>query len=223
MIRVPEVRLIDHEGEQRGVVATEEALALAQEHGLDLVEVSPHVRPPVCRIMDFGKYKYELSKKQKESKKKQHNVQVKEVKMRPKTEEHDYQFKKRHAEEFLEKHHKVKLTVMFRGRELDHRERGQAMLDRMVVDLEHVGTVERPPKFEGRTMVLYMAPLPRPQKGGHKGGGKKSDKSKAKGATNAEDEKQPGSDETVPKDGNGEDSPRPRVHEPHSDEENNEA
>lgn len=216
MIRVPEVRLIDHEGEQRGVMPTAEALELAQEYGLDLVEISPQVRPPVCRIMDFGKYKYELSKKQKESKKKQHNLQVKEVKMRPKTEEHDYQFKKRHAEEFLEKHHKVKLTVMFRGRELNHRERGERMLDRMVEDLKHVGTVEQSPKFEGRTMVLYMAPLPRQTK--KSGGG-----SKAKEGKHAKNEEQPRSDETVSKDGNGEDSSQPSVHESHAHEENDKA
>jgi translation initiation factor IF-3 len=109
--------------------------------------------------MDFGKYKYEQSKKQKQSKKKQHAASVKEVKLRPKTEEHDYQFKKRHAEEFLEKNHKVKFTLMFRGRELDHKERGQRMLDRMAEDLAHVGTVEREARFEGRIMVMYMAPI----------------------------------------------------------------
>jgi translation initiation factor IF-3 len=156
---VPEVRVIDAEGEQLGVMQTQAALEMAMEQGLDLVEVSPTARPPVCRIMDFGKYKYELSKKQKQSKKKQHTTQVKEVKLRPKTEEHDYQFKKRHAEEFLEKHHKVKFTLMFRGRELDHKERGFQMLARMAKDLEHVGTVEREARFEGRIMVMYMSPL----------------------------------------------------------------
>jgi translation initiation factor IF-3 len=152
------VRVIDAEGEQLGVMQTKDALEMAMEQGLDLVEVSPTARPPVCRIMDFGKYKYEQSKKQKQSKKKQHTTQVKEVKLRPKTEEHDYQFKKRHAEEFLEKHHKVKVTLMFRGRELDHKERGFQMLDRMAKDLEHVGQVEREPRFEGRIMVMYLAP-----------------------------------------------------------------
>lgn len=157
-IRVPEVRVIDHEGEQLGVMPTQQAIEIAEEQGLDLVEVSPTARPPVCRIMDFGKYKYELSKKQKQSKKKQHTATVKEVKLRPKTEEHDYQFKKRHAEEFLEKNHKVKFTLMFRGRELDHKERGLKMLERMAQDLAHVGTVEREARFEGRIMVMYMAP-----------------------------------------------------------------
>ncbi len=150
---------------------TEQALHLAMEQGLDLVEVSPTARPPVCRIMDFGKYKYELSKKQKESKKKQHTIQIKEVKFRPKTEEHDYQFKKRHAEEFLSKNYKVKITLMFRGRELDHKELGVKMLQRIEEDLSHVGEVERPAKFEGRTMVMYLAPLsgkPKPKEAAKK-------------------------------------------------------
>jgi translation initiation factor IF-3 len=196
MIRVPEVRVIDHEGEQLGVMQTPDALARAEDLGLDLVEVSPTARPPVCRIMDYGKFKYEENKKQKESKKKQHTVQVKEVKMRPKTEEHDFQFKKRHAEEFLEKFHKVKLTVMFRGRELDHKERGLAMLERMVKELEHVSTVELKPKFEGRTMVMYLAPLARPQKSGGKPAGKPAGKPVKEGK-DAKDEEQPSSDETV--------------------------
>jgi len=138
---------------------TAQAIRLAGEQGLDLVEVSPTARPPVCRIMDFGKFKYEQSKKQKQSKKKQHTFQIKEVKFRPKTEEHDYQFKKKHAEEFLEKHFKVKFTLMFRGRELDHKELGYRILDRLTKDLVHVGQVERNPEFEGRLMIMYMAPL----------------------------------------------------------------
>jgi translation initiation factor IF-3 len=158
MIRVSEVRVIDAEGEQLGVMATDQALTLASNEGLDLVEVSPTAKPPVCRIMDYGKYKYEQNKKNRESKKKQHTIQVKEVKFRPKTEEHDYQFKKRHAYEFLEKGYKVKITLMFRGRELDHKELGARMLERLEKELAEVGTVERPPKFEGRLMVMYMAP-----------------------------------------------------------------
>ena len=157
MIRVTEIRVIDADGEQLGVMATDQALTLAQENGFDLVEVSPTARPPVCRIMDYGKFKYEENKKQRESKKKQHS-QVKEVKFRPKTEEHDYQFKKRHAEEFLEKGHKLKVTLMFRGREMDHKELGARMLKRLENDLEVLGFVERPAKFEGRFMVMYMSP-----------------------------------------------------------------
>jgi translation initiation factor IF-3 len=152
--------VIDAEGEQLGVMSTDRAIALAMQDGLDLVEVSPTARPPVCRIMDFGKFKYEQSKKQKESKKKQHTVQVKEIKLRPKTEEHDYQFKMRHAHDFLEKGNKVKVTLMFRGRELDHRELGEKMLGRLQADLADVGTVERPATMEGRLMVMYMAPIP---------------------------------------------------------------
>jgi len=170
---------------------TAQALEMAEEMGLDLVEVSPTARPPVCRIMDFGKYKYEQSKKQKQSRKKQHAFHVKEVKLRPKTEEHDFQFKKRHAEEFLEKHHKVKFTVMFRGRELDHKELGQRILDKMTRELAHVGSVERPPVFEGRLMIMYMAPLPqktRPQ--ATKSEGKEE-------STDAEAQEQPGGEETV--------------------------
>ena len=156
---MPEIRVVEADGNQLGVMPTHEALRLAREQGLDLVEVSPTSRPPVCRIMDFGKYKYEQSKKTKQSKKKQHTFQVKEVKFRPKTEEHDYQFKKRHAEEFLEKHYKVKVTLMFRGRELDHKELGYRMLDRLTKDLAHIGVVERSPEFEGRLMVMYFSPL----------------------------------------------------------------
>jgi translation initiation factor IF-3 len=171
MIRVPEVRVIDDEGEQLGVLPIDEAIAIADEKGLDLVEVSPTAKPPVCKIVDFGKFKYEQSKREKESKKKQHVIHVKEVKFRPKTEEHDYQFKKRHAEEFLEKGDKVKFTVIFRGRELDHREMGFRILSRVKEELAHVATVERDAMFEGRLMTMFMAPLnpgKKPQKAGDK-------------------------------------------------------
>jgi len=167
MIRVPEVRVIDNEGEQLGIMETEKALALAEERGLDLVEVSPTARPPVCRIVDYGKYKYEANKKQRQSKKKQHTVQVKEIKLRPKIEEHDFQFKKRHAVEFLEASDKVKFTVIFRGRELDHKENGAKLLKRMIEELKDIGVVERPAMFEGRLMTMYMGPaatVPPPKK-----------------------------------------------------------
>lgn len=157
-IRVPEVRVIDKDGSQLGVMPTEKAIALAEESNLDLVEVSPTARPPVCRIVDYGKYKYERNKKLRQSKKKQHTIQVKEIKLRPKIEEHDYQFKRRHAEEFLEKAHKVKFTVIFRGRELDHKELGARVLERMKEDLAHIGVIERPAQFEGRLMTMFMAP-----------------------------------------------------------------
>ncbi|MCZ6766417.1 MAG: translation initiation factor IF-3 [bacterium] len=159
MIRVPEVRVIDNEGEQLGVMPTEKALALAEEKALDLVEVSPTARPPVCRIVDYGKFKYEASKRLRESKKKQHTVQVKEIKLRPKIGEHDFQFKKRHAVEFLESSDKVKFTVIFRGRELDHKELGANLLQRMIKELQDIGVVERPAQFEGRLMTMYMGPV----------------------------------------------------------------
>ena len=159
-IRVPEVRVVASDGEQMGVMATQEAIRIAEEEGLDLVEVSPTSRPPVCRIMDYGKYKYEKNKRERASKKKQHVIQVKEVKFRPKTEEHDYQFKKRHAEQFLQKMNKVKFTVIFRGRELDHKELGMRMLKRVEEDLAELGFVERSAMFEGRLMTMIMAPHP---------------------------------------------------------------
>jgi translation initiation factor IF-3 len=163
MIRVPEVRVINSDGEQLGVMPTDKAREIADEQGLDLVEVSPTAAPPVCRITDYGKYKYEKAKRQRQSKKKQHTIQVKEIKLRPKTEEHDFQFKRRHAEEFLEKAHKVKFTVIFRGRELDHKDMGARILHRMQEQLAHIGAVERPAMFEGRLMTMYMAPLPSTQ------------------------------------------------------------
>ena len=172
---------------------------MAREQGLDLVEVSPTSRPPVCRVMDFGKYKYELSKKQKQSKKKQHTFQIKEVKFRPKTEEHDYQFKKKHAEQFLGKHYKVKFTLMFRGRELDHKEMGYKILDRLTKDLEHVGQVDRQPEFEGRLMIMYMSPLPSKThaKAPSKPRPATSAPSEAKEVSHAEIEDKPIGEETV--------------------------
>jgi translation initiation factor IF-3 len=152
--------VVSNSGEQLGVMPTERAIELAQSEGFDLVEVSPTSRPPVCRIMDYGKYKYEKNKRAKMSKKRQHMVHVKEIKLRPKTEEHDFQFKKKHAEEFLAKHNKVKFTVFFRGREFDHQELGHRILGRMRDELAHVGTVERAPQFEGRLMTMIMSPLP---------------------------------------------------------------
>jgi translation initiation factor IF-3 len=187
MIRVTEIRVIDADGEQLGVMATDQALTLAAENGLDLVEVSPTARPPVCRIMDYGKFKYEQNKKQRESKKKQHS-QVKEVKFRPKTEEHDYQFKKRHAEEFLEKGHKLKVTLMFRGREKDHKELGARMLKRLEGDLDEFGFVEQPAKFEGRFMVMYMSPHSSRTKPTAKKPGKKPEKKAETTAIAAESE-----------------------------------
>ena len=163
-IRVPQVRVVDAEGAQIGIMDTRDALALAREKGLDLVEVSPTARPPVCRVMDFGKYKYEEAKKQRAAKRKQHSFQIKEVKLRPKIEGHDYSFKVANARKFLEQHHKVKLTIMFRGREMAHPELGQRLLARVIEDLVEHGTVEHSPRQEGRFLTTVMAP--RPAKGG---------------------------------------------------------
>jgi translation initiation factor IF-3 len=158
MIRVREVRLISPEGEQLGILPIEEALALAHERDLDLVEVAPNERPPVCRVMDYGKYKYQQAKRSQEAKKRQKVIQVKEIKMRPKTEEHDYHFKMRHAHRFLEEGNKVKVSLLFRGREMDHVELGQRLLDRIITDCKDVSSVEQHPRLEGQTLSLILAP-----------------------------------------------------------------
>jgi translation initiation factor IF-3 len=152
------VRVIGPDGEQVGILGIREALAYAQERQLDLVEVSPTAHPPVCRVMDFGKYKYEQSKKAQKARRKQHVMHLKEVKLRPKIEEHDFRFKVDHGREFLEGHDKVKFTVMFRGREMAHSQTGYRLLERVVKDLEDVGQVEIPARMEGRNLVLLMIP-----------------------------------------------------------------
>lgn len=158
MIRAREVRVIDPDGNQVGVIPIDRALAAAAEFGLDLVEVSPNANPPVCKIMDYGRYKYEQTKKQQEAKKKQATFQVKEIKLRPKTEEHDLQTKIGHIKKFLGKKDKVKVTVMFRGREIALSNRGRELLLQIVERLEDVAVVEQPPKFEGRTMIMVLSP-----------------------------------------------------------------
>ncbi len=157
-IRVPQVRLIERDGSQLGVVPTSEAIERAQEAGLDLVEVAPQAAPPVCRIMDFGKYQYEQSKRHKEARRKQKTVEVKQIKLRPKINEHDYQTKFRHLEHFLGKGHKAKVTIMFRGREMAHTELGRKILDRIIKELEDVALVERAPRMEGRDMTMFLQP-----------------------------------------------------------------
>ena len=157
-IRSREVRVVDSEGEQLGVMPLEEALRLAQEKNLDLVNVAPQARPPVCRIMDFGRYKYEQSKRDKEARKKQKTTAVKEVKMRPGIDEHDFQVKKRNALRFLENGDKVKVTIIFRGRQITHPELGRKQCQKMASELEEVATVEREPRMEGRNMVMFLAP-----------------------------------------------------------------
>lgn len=157
-IRISPVRLIDDEGEQVGIVPTDEARRMATDRGLDLVEVAPTARPPVCRLMDYGKFKYEQARKAREAKRKQHNFQVKEVKMRPKIEDHDFDFKVRHARQFLEEGDKVKFTLMFRGREITHPELGERVLARVLEELDDVAGVEKGISHEGRTMTLLLAP-----------------------------------------------------------------
>lgn len=156
-IRAREVRVIGAEGEQLGILPIEAALSRASEAGLDLVEVSPMAKPPVCKIMDYGKFKYEAKKKANEAKKKQVVVKLKEIKLRPRTDEHDYGVKLRQAREFLEEGHKVKVTIMFRGREIAHREIGQKQLQEMVGDLKDVAMVEQSPRMEGKAMFMLLA------------------------------------------------------------------
>jgi translation initiation factor IF-3 len=158
MIRVREVRVVGADGTQLGIMPTLEAQRLAEEDGLDLVEVAPNERPPVCRIMDYGKYKYQRSKRLQQAKKKQKIILVKEIKLRPKTEEHDYRFKTQHVRRFLQDGHKAKVTVVFRGREMAHTELGRRILDRIIEDLEEVATVEQLPKQEGRNMTMVLGP-----------------------------------------------------------------
>lgn len=152
------MRLIAHDGEKIGVVTLEEAMNMAAEVELDLVEVSPTAKPPVCKIMDYGKFKFEASKKLQASKKKQKNVQVKEIKFRPGTDIGDYNVKLRNLKSFLENGDKTKITVRFRGREMAHRELGMELLQRVEKDLDELAMVEQWPKFEGRQMVMVMAP-----------------------------------------------------------------
>jgi translation initiation factor IF-3 len=157
-IRIRQVRVIDDEGTQLGVMPTENALALARQKGLDLIEVSPTAVPPVCRISDYGRLKYEQSKKDKDTRKKQKNWELKEVKLRPKIETHDYETKARMAERLLLDGGKVKVTIMFRGREITYTGFGKKLLDRMAVDMAPIATVERDAKLEGKNMFMILAP-----------------------------------------------------------------
>ncbi len=157
-IRAREVRVIDPDGNQLGVVAIEEALKAAADFGLDLVEVSPNAAPPVCKIMDYGRYKYEQTKKKQEAKKKQSTFQVKEIKVRPKTGDHDLQVKVGHIKKFIGRKDKVKVTVLFRGREITLSDRGRELLQRIATELDEIAVVEQYPKFEGRTMMMVLSP-----------------------------------------------------------------
>lgn len=161
MIRARELRVIGPDSEQLGILGRNEALALAKEHGLDLVEVAANAEPPVCRIMDYGKFKYEAQKKKQEAKKRQTVVQIKEIKVRPKTDDHDFETKVRHIRRFLEDGDRVKVTVFFRGREIVHKDRGVAILERVIADTKDVSKVEQEPRAEGRTLQMLLTPVSR--------------------------------------------------------------
>ncbi len=160
-IRVREVRLIGAEGEQLGIVDRLAALQMAREAGMDLVEVAATADPPVCRIMDYGRFKYEAQKKKQEAKKRQTVIQIKEIKLRPKTDEHDYQTKVGHIRRFIESGDRCKVTIFFRGREIVHKDRGQTMLDRVVEDTKDIAKVEQEARAEGRTLHMMLTPLPK--------------------------------------------------------------
>ncbi|MEM1301818.1 MAG: translation initiation factor IF-3 [Pseudomonadota bacterium] len=160
-IRAPEIRLIGAEGENVGVVSPSRALAMAEDAGLDLVEISPNANPPVCKIMDFGKFKYEQQKRESEARKKQKTIEVKEVKFRPNTDTHDYDVKMRNVYKFLDNGDKVKVTLRFRGREMAHQELGRDLLLRVADDTKEHGRVENMPKMEGRQMIMMIGPLPK--------------------------------------------------------------
>ena len=157
-IRVPEVRLIDENGQQVGIMRTNEAMRYAQERDLDLVEVAPDARPPVCRVLDYSKYRYEQNQKQKAARKHQQQINVREIKFRPKIAQHDYDTKKGHVERFLKGRDKVKVTIMFRGREMAHPERGEMILNRLAEELGDLAVVEQRPQQDGRNMTMMLAP-----------------------------------------------------------------
>lgn len=157
-IRAPKVRVISHTGEQVGVLSLQEALARAEQEGLDLVEIAPGSVPPVCKIINYGKFRYDQTKREKESKKAQHQVKVKEIKLKPNIGEHDFEIKVQHAREFLEKGNKVKATCVFRGREMAHPEVGEKLMQKLVADLEDVSTSEAPLKLFGRSLIVVLAP-----------------------------------------------------------------
>lgn len=159
-IRAREVRVIGSDGEQLGIMSGREAQQLAYEKHLDLVEIAPTAKPPVCRIMDYGKYRYEQQKREKESRKKQKTFDIKEVKLRPGIEEHDFNVKFKNAVRFLEDGDKVKVNIMFRGRELSHPELGEVLLNKMAAQLKEMAVVERQPKLEGKNMIMIVAPKP---------------------------------------------------------------
>ena len=158
-IRAPQVQVIGSDGKNLGILATKEAISVAKQEGLDLIEISPNASPPVCRIIDMGKYKYDLQKKANKAKKKQKIINLKEIKLRPVTEIHDYSFKIKNAQKFLKKGDKVKFTVKFRGREMQHTHLGNELMDRIINDTSKLGKVEVKPKLEGRQIIMIVQPL----------------------------------------------------------------
>ena len=158
-INSPEVQVIASNGENLGILNTNEAIAMAKEEGLDLIEIAPNAKPPVCKIIDMGKYKYDIQKKANKAKKKQKKIELKEIKLRPVTEIHDYNFKIKNAQKFLEKGDKVKFTVKFKGREMQHTHLGNELMDRIINDTAALGKVEVHPKFEGRQIIMIIHPL----------------------------------------------------------------
>lgn len=181
-IRAPKVRVIGPDGSQVGILPIRDALIKAQEASLDLVEIAPNAQPPVCKIVDYGKYRYDQTKREKESKKSQHQVKVKETKLKPNIDEHDFQTKLKQARQFIEKGNKVKVTCMFRGREMAHPELGQKMVEKFCKGLEDIALVESPPKLLGRNLIGVLAPAPL------KGVGAKSKPSTKKEKSDAKDE-----------------------------------
>ena len=158
-ISSPEVQVIASDGDNLGVLSTNEAISMAKNQGLDLIEIAPNANPPVCKIMDMGKFKYDAQKKANKAKKKQKKVELKEIKLRPVTEIHDYSFKIKNAQKFLSKGDKVKFTIKFKGRELQHSNLGHELMDKIKTDIEKLGKVELQPKFEGKQMIMVIQPI----------------------------------------------------------------
>ena len=158
-ITSPEVQVITNEGENLGILNLNDAIKKAKNDGFDLIEIAPNVRPPVCKIMDMGKYKYDAQKKANKAKKKQKKIELKEIKLRPVTEVHDYTFKIKNAQKFLSKGDKVKFTIKFKGRELQHSNLGHELMDKIKTDIEKLGKVELQPKFEGKQMIMVIQPI----------------------------------------------------------------
>ena len=158
-ITSPEVQVINSEGENLGVINIQEAISIAKKENLDLIEIAPNAKPPVCKIMDMGKYKYDQQKKLNKAKKKQKKIELKEIKLRPVTEVHDYTFKIKNAQKFITKGEKVKFTIKFKGREMQHTNLGNELMEKIKLDMQSIGKVELQPKFEGKQMIMVIQPL----------------------------------------------------------------